>query len=202
MPKERLALMIGGFGDGQAYEVFWNGQRAGAMGEVDGGVWGLRISLPKAIPVPGHGREAAVAIRLRATKMPNGLTYHRNSWIGTEVSIQGQIETWRGERSRNALPLLLIAASLLLCAVLFLLLPLWRRDTPEYFWFGLWLLSSTMNRVYNASPDLAGLEGSLARIWIIYASTVGLGLGWLGWMRVPCSSAGSRKQCGLPWRLS
>ncbi len=38
MPKEPLALMIGGFGREQAYEVFWNGQRAGARGEVDGGV--------------------------------------------------------------------------------------------------------------------------------------------------------------------
>ena len=42
MPREPLALMIGGFGTGQAYEVFWNGQRAGTMGEPDGNARGGR----------------------------------------------------------------------------------------------------------------------------------------------------------------
>ena len=120
-------MMIGGFGNSQAYEVFWNGQRVGAMGEVDGGVWGLRMSIPKAIPVQGHGREAVVAIRLRAGRI-GGITRQGNSWIGTEAFIQERVETWRSERLRNNLPLLLISASLLLSAVLFLLLPLWRRD--------------------------------------------------------------------------
>ncbi len=183
MPKERLALMIGGFGRSQAYEVFWNGQRAGAMGEVDGGAWGLRISIPKSIPVPGYGREAVVAIRLRAAFGEFNIPSRRTSWIGTEASIQERVETWRGERLRNAQPLLLISASLLLSGVLFLLLPLWRRDAPEYFWFGLWLLSGTVQRVCAGSPDIVGLEGRLAAIWIMYLAAVGLQLGWLGWMR-------------------
>ncbi len=182
MPKEPLALMVGGFGNSQAYEVFWNGQRAGAMGEVDGGVWGLRLSVPKAIPVPGHGREAVVAIRLRAGRIP-GVTRQGNSWIGTEAFIQERVETWRGERLRDNLPLLLISASLLLCAALFLLLPLWRRDAPEYFWFGLWMLVVSIQRVCQASPDIVGLEGSLARLWIVLLLSAGSGLCWLGWMR-------------------
>ena len=124
MPKERLALMIGGFGKSQAYEVFWNGQIVGAMGEVDGGVLSLRISIPKAIPVQGHGREAVVAIRLRAASGRFAFTSRRTSWIGTEASIQERVGTWRGERLRQAQPQLLISASLLLSAVLFLLLPL------------------------------------------------------------------------------
>ena len=184
MPKEPLALMIGGFGREQAYDVFWNGQRAGARGEVDGGVWGLRISIPKSIPVQGHGREAVVAIRLRASRMLSVFTYDKgNSWLGTEASIQGQIETWRGERLLNAQPLLLISASLLLCAALFLLLPLWRRDAPEYFWFGLWLLFGTINRISLPTPDVVGLEGGLAAVWIRSVTGAALGLSWLGWMR-------------------
>ena len=176
-------MMIGGFGNSQAYEVFWNGQRVGAMGEVDGGVWGLRMSIPKAIPVQGHGREAVVAIRLRAGGIP-GVTRQGKSWIGTEAFIQERVEIWRGEGLRNNLPLLLISASLLLSAVLFLLLPLWRRDAPEYFWFGLWLLFSSIIRVCQTSPDVdVGLEGSLASLWIVRLLTAALGLSWLGWMR-------------------
>ena len=148
VPKEPLALMIGGFGNSQAYEVFWNGLRAGAMGEVDGDVWGLLISVPKTIPVAGYGKDAVVAIRLRSgTGRFTFTPARRTSWIGTEASIQERVETWRGERLRNAHPQLLIAAALLFAAVLFLLLPLWRRDAPEYFWFGLWLLSGTALRV-------------------------------------------------------
>ena len=128
--------------------VFWNGLRAGAMGEVDGDVWGLLISVPKTIPVAGYGKDAVVAIRLRSgTGRFTFTPARRTSWIGTEASIQEPVETWRGERLRQALPQLLIAASLLLSAFLFLLLPLWRRDAPEYFWFGLWLLSGTALRV-------------------------------------------------------
>ena len=183
MPKEPLALMIGGFGNSQAWEVFWNGQRAGAMGEVDGGVWGLRISLPKSIPVPGYGRESVVAIRLRAASGEFNIPSRRTSWIGTEASTQGQIEAWRGERLRNALPMLLISASLFLSAVLFLLHPLWRRDVPEYFWFGLWLPSGIVNRVYAATPDVLGLERSMAASWLAMGALVGLALGWLGWIR-------------------
>ena len=184
MPKERLALMIGGFGSNQAYELFWNGQRAGAMGEPEGGVWGQLISVPKAIPVTGPGREAMVAIRLRTAS--GRLTFtssRRTSWIGAEGAIEERVETWRGERLWNGLPQLLIAASLLLSGVLFLLLPLWRRDAPEYFWFGLWLLSGTAVRVFSPIPDVVGLEGSLATTWIVTLASVGLAPGWLGWMR-------------------
>ena len=55
MPNEPLALMIGGFGLNQAYEVLWNGQRAGAMGEPDSGGWGLRIPISHEVPMAGPG---------------------------------------------------------------------------------------------------------------------------------------------------
>lgn len=68
MPNEPLAVLIGGFGNSQAYEVFWNGQRVGASGEPDDGAWGQLITAPRAIPVAGHARDAVVAIRLRASQ--------------------------------------------------------------------------------------------------------------------------------------
>ena len=112
MPKEPLALMIDGFGSSQAYEVFWNGQRAGAMGELDGGAWGLLLTVPKAIPVVGHARDAVVAIRLRSAIVTFTLSSSRKSrtsWIGTEGVIQVWVENWRGERLRSAQSQMLIA---------------------------------------------------------------------------------------------
>ena len=182
MPNQPLALMVGGFGASQAYEVFWNGQRAGAMGDPNG-VWGQRISVAKAIPVVGHERDAVVAIRLQVASAPFTFVAQQTSWIGTEDGVRDRVELWRGERLRSVLPILLIAASLVLSGVLFLLLPIWRRDAPEYFWFGFWLLSVTVFRVVLAYPDVVGLEGSFAADWIWTLAAIGLMPGWLGWMR-------------------
>ena len=156
MPKQPLALMVGGFGASQAYEVFWNGQRAGAVGDPNDGVWGQRISVAKAIPAVGHERDAVVAIRLRAASIRFAFTSRQTSWIGTADGVRDRVELWRGERLRSALPQMLIAASLVLSGVLFLLLPIWRRDAPEYFWFGFWLLSITVLRVVSVNPDVVG----------------------------------------------
>ena len=84
---------------------------------------------------------------------------------------------------RNALPILLTASSLLFPGLLFLLLPLWRRDAPEYFWFGLWLISTTAGRVVSVIPDLFGIVGSLTGIWVVALTSLSLLFGWLGWMR-------------------
>ncbi len=183
MPKEPLALLIGGFGSSQAYEVFWNGQRAGAMGEPDGGLWGQRIPVAKAFPAPGHGRDAVLAIRLRTASSRLIIPKHPASSIGSSDAIRERVEALRGERLRSVLPQVLIAASLVLSGVLFLLLPLWRPDAPEYFWFGLWLLSANGLRVFQFCPDAVGIEGTFAASWGLALASVGVFAGWFGWMR-------------------
>ncbi len=183
MPKEPLALLIGGFGASQAYEVFWNGRRAGTMGELDGGMWGQRIPVPKAFPAPGHDRDAVVAIRLRTASSRLIFRAHPASSIGSSEAIRERVEALRGERLRSVLPQVLIAASLLLSGLLFLLLPLWRPDAPEYFWFGLWLLSANGLRVFQAYPDAIGLEGTLVVNWGLTIASLGIFVGWFGWMR-------------------
>jgi sigma-B regulation protein RsbU (phosphoserine phosphatase) len=185
-PEEPLALLIGAFGDSQAYEVFWNGRRAGAVGAHDRDVAGQMIGAPQTIPVVVDGREAVVAIRLRTKFTPLRSISdpaHRTSWLGTKDAVGDRWQTLRGERLRTVLPLLLMAASLLLSSLLFLLLPLWRRDAPEYFWFGLWLLSANGVRVLQAYPDIVGLESSQAAIWGLALVGSGLIVGWFGWMR-------------------
>ncbi len=183
MPKEPLALLIGGFGLSHSYEVFWNGQRAGAMGEPDGGLWGQRIPVPKAFPAPGHDRDAVVAIRLCTASSRLIIPKHPASSIGSSDAIRERVEALRGERLLGVLPQLLIAASLLLSGVLFLLLPLWRPDAPEYFWFGLWLLSANGLRVFQVCPDAVGIEGTFAAICGVALASLGVLSGWFGWMR-------------------
>ena len=184
-PKEALALMIGPFAYGQAYEVFWNGRRAGTVGDPDGSRWGLLLPTPQMVEIPGDARDGVVAIRLRAGTYP--FVYrldpaHRSSWIGVRQPINALVEVWWGERLRDRQPQLLVAASIIMPAVFFLLLPLWRRDGPEYFWFGLWLLFTTLPRVQNVLPEILGLQTAPATSWaFVLANPVSIA-GWVGMM--------------------
>ena len=186
MPAEPLALMVGAFGIGQAYEVFVNGHRAGVAGEPDGGARGLLLPAPQTVDLSGHPRDALIAIRLRtATLTP---TYrldpvNRISRIGTRDAIALSLKTWQGERLAAVLPQLLIAAFVILSGVFFLLLPLWRRDEPEYFWFGLWLLGSAALRVATIYPQAFALRGSFATGWMIALAAIGIVTGWIGLLK-------------------
>ena len=176
MPKEPLALMLGGFSNSQAYEVFWNGQRLGTVGVPDGGAASLYLPVPGLFPVPAAGREAVVAIRLRTATLPWAYQLdpaHRASWLGTRQTIDVLGEAWRGERLRMAQPQLLIAASMVIPGLFLFLIQLWRRDSMEYFWFGLWLLSATTLRVLQVYPEAFGLEISLAASWGVALGMVG-----------------------------
>ena len=186
MPKEPLALMVGGFGYGQAYEVFWNGKRAGVAGDPDGGARGLLLPVPQSFHLPRHADDAVIAIRLRTVAL--SATYrldpvHRMSRIGTRDAISLSLKTWQGERLAEVLPLLLIAAFVSLSGVFFLLLPLWRRDEPEYFWFGLWLLGAAALRVLSSYPEAFGLERSFANGWGISLANTFVATGWVGLLR-------------------
>ena len=44
VPKEPLAVLLGGFGNDQAYEVFCNGERIGVAGGPDDGTRGLLLT--------------------------------------------------------------------------------------------------------------------------------------------------------------
>ena len=176
MPTQPLALMIGGFGNGQAYEVFWNGQRIGSAGETDGSGGGLVVPAPRVFRIPAPVRDAVLAIRLRSATMPFAYPLdpdHRRTWLGAQQPVGALVEVWRGDRLRGAQPQLLIAASLLIPGFLFFLLQLWRREANEYFWFGLWLICSTSLRVLQAYPEALGIELSLVSSWAVALGKLG-----------------------------
>ncbi len=184
-PGEPLALMIGAFGNGQAYELFWNGQRAGVVGAPDGSLWGLLLPAPKAFDVPAAARDAVIAIRLRTANMAYVYRLdpaHRTSWIGLRQPIGLSVEAWQSERQQRVLLQLAIAASLLMPAVFLLVLPLWRRGAPEYFWFGLWLLSTIVIRFLNVYPEVIHLRTSLGTCWIQVLCNAVAFPAWLGLM--------------------
>lgn len=186
MPKEPLALMIGGFNSGQAYEVFWNGQSVGHTGAPDGGLKDLLLPRPKAFAVAGASGESVVAIRLRAALIPHVVRLdasHLTSWLGTSQSINVWLKAWYGDRTQQALATLLVAACTLMAALFFLVLPLWRQDAPEYFWFGLWLLFSTANRLVTVYPEIILLRTGLVASWSTSVATVGNYVAWLGLLR-------------------
>ena len=186
MPAEPLALMLGAFGNGQAHEVFVNGQRAGVAGEPDGGAQGLLLPTPQAFNLSGHRRDALIAIRLRTAT--HSQTYrldpvNRISRIGTRDAIDLSLKSWQGERLAGVLPQLLIAAFVILSGIFFLLLPLWRRDEPEYLWFGLWLLGAAALRVVTIYPQAFALRGSFAAGWISALAAIGIVTGWVGLLK-------------------
>ncbi len=183
-PAEPLALMIGAnFRRGGAYEVFWNGQPVGGAGQPDGGLAGLRLPAAHVFPVAGNAREAVVAIRLRQAHFTYATSgAGRTSWIGTRQTIGVLMEAWDGDRLRRALPQMLMTASLIIPAAFFLLLPLWRRDAPEYFWFGLWLLNVTVIRTLNVHPESLGFRSALAVEWsTVLAAAMGTAA-WVGFI--------------------
>lgn len=198
MPGEPLALMLGGIGASQAYEVFVNGQRVGRLGEPDGGPWELLFPTPKAFEIPGYPRYAVIAIRLRTARFV--VLYildadRRISYVGTREAVGQLVETWHGQRLRQVMPQLLISAALLLFGFFFLLLSLWQHNGPEYFWFGLWLISATFLRILNAYPEALALRGAVAHSWALALSNPSTATGWLGLM----SSLFGRRITRVAW---
>ncbi len=183
MPKEPLALMIGGFGLAQAYEVFWNGERIGMLSEPAGNLWTLVPPVPRVFEVRPAVRDVVIAIRLRTVFIPWVYrldALHRTSWIGTSQPVALLAEAWQSRRIDRVLPQLLIAAALMIPGFFFLLLPLWRRDAPEYYWFGIWLLSTTLGRALGVYPDAFGLQrGLVVSCAIILATGFTVG-SWVG----------------------
>jgi len=186
MPQERLSVLIGSFGNGFAYEVFLNGQRVGAEGNPAGGLWELRLPRVSTFEVPGHPRHLLIALRLRSVFVPYSSIAGRGrdeSWIGTRTAIASRVEAWHAGRVQQMLPLLLMASAIAMSALFFLLLPLWRRDSPEFFWFGLLQLAGLLTRVPVAYPEGLGFARSFTVCLVVMASGWVVLVAWAALLR-------------------
>ncbi len=168
LPAETLAILIAPVSP--AYEIFVNGQRLGAFGEPRADhPWGQWIPELAAFRLPAGHRHLTVAIRSwdesRATA---GALYNfsLSSWLGTVPAIEGKARELDFERRWASVGQLMMLAATCVAALFFLLIPLWRRDAPEYFWCGWVLLLGVAMRIFQSAPWTLN-QRSLVFIYIL-----------------------------------
>ena len=160
MLNEPLGLLAGPFGSAFAYEVFADGQRIGSLG----GFRATELRLPAVAVFPlsrPTGSKLLLAFRVRS--IPSAYTIPAEteasaSFIGTLAGVRAQEKLWHAERLRGRLNGLLISAAIAMAVLFFLTLPLSRRDSREYLWFGLFLAGSLGFRLIPLYPESLGLE--------------------------------------------
>ncbi len=160
MPNEPLSLLAGPFGAAFAYEVYADGQKIGTFG----GFRATELRLPAIAVFPlsrPTGSKLLLAFRVRS--IPSAYTIPAEtessaSFIGSLAGIQAQEKLWHADRLSGRLNGLLISAAIAMAILFFLTLPLSRRDSREYFWFGLFLAGSLGFRLIPLYPESLGLE--------------------------------------------
>ena len=158
--SEPLGLLVGPFGSAFAYEVFADGRMIGSLG----GFRPTELRLPwvAVFPLPPpNGPELVLAFRVRS--IPSGYTIPAEtatseSFIGTLAAVRTQEKLWHAERLSGRLNGLLISAAIAMATLFFLTLPLTRKGSREYFWFGLFLLGSLGFRLIPLYPEVLGFE--------------------------------------------
>ena len=160
MPSVPLGLLVGPFGSAFAYEVFADGRKIGSLG----GFRATELRLPTVAVLPltrPTGEKLVLAFRVRS--IPSAYTIPAEteasaSFFGTLAAVRVQEKLWHAERLRGRLNGLLISAAIAMAMLFFLTLPLTRRDSLEYFWFGLFLAGSLGFRLIPLYPEALGLE--------------------------------------------
>ncbi|MCX6595551.1 MAG: SpoIIE family protein phosphatase [Acidobacteria bacterium] len=158
--SEPLGLLVGPFGSAFAYEVFADGQRIGSVGGFR--PTELRLPTVAAFPLPPQPKgELVLAFRVRS--IPSAYTIPAEtaasvSFLGTLAGVRTQEKLWHAERLSGRLNGLLISAAIAMATLFFVTLPLTRKGSREYFWFGLFLLGGLGFRLIPLYPEALGLE--------------------------------------------
>ena len=121
------------------------------------------------------------------------------AWTGTPQSIQAFRPGLLAERLRATQPRRLLSISLLTGGLFFLIIPLWRPQSSEYFWCGLYLILGGTVRALGAFPEAFGITANATVFhlnnWISFIQTgvawplfclslLRSRLGWLGWAAI------------------
>ncbi len=145
-----------------AYEIFANGRKIGQFGGPLGSRLGQRFARPALFALPPGARTYVVAIRSWDVHIPLGYqasdAVRRQSWIGARESLEDKRAAWDLDRLRRTLPMRLISWTLLLGAGFFIAMPVWRRNSPENLWFGVFLAMVVLVRTFQFVPEAIGLE--------------------------------------------
>ena len=158
-------------------ELFVNGRLVRRFG--DGG---YRIDAAENFAVLSGARNLTVAIRLRRITISLSLLLAaRSAWIGTSQAIAAkQRQVALEVRWRSVVHLTMMSATAM-AGLFFVVLPLWRRDSWDYFWCGVWLITVAAWRPWTVALwMLAGFSDTPRRI-LYYAL---LALGTYAWERL------------------
>jgi sigma-B regulation protein RsbU (phosphoserine phosphatase) len=136
-----------------SYRLFINGRPMGRFGDPE-----IRSEVPEIFAVPSGARNLTVALRIRrVVPALSPLLAARGAWIGTSQAIAGkQREAQLELRWWSVIHLAMMSATAM-AGLFFLMLPLWRRDSWDYFWCGLYLIALVLLR--PASVSIWMLDG-------------------------------------------
>jgi hypothetical protein len=147
-----------------AYEIYANGERIGAFGEV-GALTGLRIAQPAVFPLPQAAR-LVIAIRswdlLLQIGAQSSSRERSASWIGGRDAVEGKAAQWELDRQRTSVPVLAVAVVLIAGGLFFLVAPLWRAHAHEYLWGGLMVMIPGILRLAQIVPEMVGWSHRLS----------------------------------------
>ncbi len=158
--NEPIGLLAGPFGAAFAYEVYADGKKIGSLGGF--GATELHLPTVAVYPLPTTGSSKLV-LAFRVRSIPSAYTIPAEteasaSYIGTLEGVRTQEKLWHADRLQGRLYGLLISAAIVMAVLFFLTLPLSRRGSLEYFWFGLFLAGSLGFRLIPLYPESLGLE--------------------------------------------
>ena len=136
-------------------ELFVNSRLVRRFG--DGG---YRIDAAENFAVLSGARNLTVAIRLRRITISLSLLLAaRSAWIGTSQAIAAkQRQVALEVRWRSVVHLTMMSATAM-AGLFFVVLPLWRRDSWDYFWCGVWLINVpgfTIEAAYLPMSEVGG----------------------------------------------
>ena len=101
------------------------------------------------------------------------------AWTGTPPAIATRRALLSGERLRDTQPARFLCTALLTGGLFFLIIPLWRPKSAEYFWCGLYFIMGGFVRAFGFFPEAFGItELATALQFINLAAVIQVGIAW------------------------
>ena len=171
----------------QSSEILVDGQPLGRTQTVEPQIFDLPahsgLTLPLIAPSPGAPLQA---------------------WTGTPSAIAAFRPGLLADRLQATQPARFLCISLLTGGLFFLIIPLWRPQSSEYFWCGLYLILGGIARSGGAFPEAFGITMNASAFqilnlvggiqvgvaWPLFCvSLLRARLGWLGWAAIAATTA-------------
>ncbi len=120
------------------------------------------------------------------------------AWTGTPSAIQTRTALLPSERLRDTQPARFLCTALAIGGLFFVIIPLWRPKSAEYFWCGLYFIMASFVRAFGFCPEVFGItESETARQFQNLAAFVQVGIAWPAF----CASLARGRLGWLSWAV-